>query len=160
MATKVKLSDVVDALATLGDERSFYFDTNTGKIHMLSSDELDAGEEDDPLEDYPEWEQETIVVARRLAQGDDESLIELPTRWDVNEYEIMEDFCKTQPDPPRDALAIAIQGKGAFRRFKAALHRFDVADEWYRFRDAQFRTIAVEWCEANKIAYIDDVGDK
>ncbi|MBN1360835.1 MAG: hypothetical protein JW993_09595 [Sedimentisphaerales bacterium] len=159
METKVKLSDIIDALETQNDQTNFYLDTSTGTVYLLSPDDLYAGEEDDPLEDYPEWQRPSVEVARRLATGDDESLIELPSRWDVNEYGIMEAFCDTQSDETRrHALQIAIQGKGAFRRFKDAVHAFGVAEDWYRFRLARFKTLAVDWCEANEIAYIDDTG--
>jgi hypothetical protein len=157
MDAKVKLSDVLDALEMQNDETNYYLDTCTGIVYLLTPDELYAGEEDDPLEDYPEWQREAIEVARRLANGDDESLIELPTQWDVNEYEIMREFCDAQPEGTvRDALYIAIRGKGAFRRFKDAVHTFGIADEWYKFRLARFKSIAIEWCDANEITYVDD----
>ena len=157
METKVKLSDIVDALETQNDQTSFYLDTSTGVVHFLSPDDLYAGEEDNPLEEYPEWQRQTIAIARRLAKGDDESLIELPTRWDVNEYGIMEAFRDMQPEGiVCDALHIAIQGKGAFRRFKDAVQTFGLFDKWHRFRLTRFKSISIAWCQANGIAYIDD----
>jgi len=93
MDAKVKLSDIFDTLEMQSDESSYYLDTRTGTVYLLTPDEPYAGEEDDLVEDYPEWQRETIEIARRLANGADENLIELPTQWDVNEYQIMQDFC-------------------------------------------------------------------
>lgn len=53
-------------------------------------------------------------------------------------------------------LARAIQGKGAFRRFKNELHEEypDLLPAWYAFRDARARRRAVEWLANNSL--VDD----
>ncbi len=56
-------------------------------------------------------------------------------------------------DLASDELQAAVYGRGAFRRFKDAVHRLGIADEWYRFRDAALEEIAVEFLEAHGIAY-------
>ena len=157
MAVKVKLSDILEALGFQSDEIRYYLDKTTGRVHALTSEETLAVEEDDPIEDYPEWQRETVEIARRLDQGDDEGLIGLPTQWDIHEYEIMSDFCDSLPDGTvRDALYIAIQGAGAFRRFKDAVNTFGVADDWYKYRAEQFKAIAIDWCQTHDLPYIDD----
>jgi hypothetical protein len=47
----------------------------------------------------------------------------------------------------RERLAWAIQGKGAFHRFKDELHHGypDLLPSWYAFRDARARRRAVGW---------------
>jgi len=158
MDEKVKLSDIIDALGIASDEISFWLEKATGRVHMLTSEEIRAGEGDDPLEDYPEGQRELVEISRRIEQGSAEGLVQLPTNWDVHEYEIMEAFCDSLPDGTvRDALYIAIDGKGAFRRFKDAIHTFGVADDWYKHRRQQFEAIAAEWCHANDVGFIDGV---
>jgi len=157
MDVKVKLSDVLEAMEFQIDETEYYLDRATGKVHLLTAEETLAVEDDDPIEDYPEWQRETIEVARRLEQGDDKDLVGLPTKWDINEYEIMEGFCDSLPEGTvQDGLYITIEGKGAFRRFKDAVHTFGVADDWYKYRTAEFKAIAIDWCQAHDLAYIDD----
>jgi hypothetical protein len=59
-------------------------------------------------------------------------------------YQDMADFSKTiASGQARQRLALAIEGKGAFRRFKDELHaRYpDLVPAWYAFRDAR----AVLW---------------
>ena len=53
-------------------------------------------------------------------------------------------------------LARAIQGKGAFRRFKDELREEhpDLLAAWYAFRDARARRRAVQWLADNSL--IDD----
>lgn len=31
-----------------------------------------------------------------------------------------------------------------------------VADDWYKYRDARFKAIAIDWCKAHGLAYTDD----
>ena len=50
-------------------------------------------------------------------------------------------------------LARAIQGKGAFRRFKDELHEEypDLLPAWYAFRDTRARRRAVQWLADNSL---------
>jgi hypothetical protein len=56
-------------------------------------------------------------------------------------------------------LARAIQGKGAFRRFKAELHAEypHLLPAWYAFRDARATRRAVEWLADNSLVDHDTV---
>ena len=69
----------------------------------------------------------------------------LPSRvW----YEDMVDFAELVPKKAvARRLFIALEGKGAFRRFKDELHRNDprLIEDWYAFRDARANRRAVEW---------------
>ena len=68
-----------------------------------------------------------------------------------------EEFCGSLDDGRlSDILNNSIQGRGAFRRFKDNIHRYGIAEDWYRYRDDSLRKIAIEWCEENGINYVDD----
>ena len=63
-------------------------------------------------------------------------------------YQDMASFTETiSGEQARQRLARAIQGKGAFRRFKNELQdRYpDLLPAWYAFRDARARHRAVRW---------------
>jgi hypothetical protein len=63
-------------------------------------------------------------------------------------YQDMADFAETITDERAGRrLARAIQGKGAFRRFKDELHdeHPDLLPAWYAFRDARATRRAVQW---------------
>jgi len=78
----------------------------------------------------------------------------LPTKYDLNEYQIMEEFVLSLKDRrASELLYTSIKGKGAFRRFKDTLHRLQLADEWYVYRDAELRQIAIDWCESNQVQF-------
>ena len=72
-------------------------------------------------------------------------------------YQDMADFAGAiTDDRARRRLARAIQGKGAFRRFKDELHEEhpDLLPAWYAFRDTRARRRAVQWLADNSL--IDD----
>jgi hypothetical protein len=69
-------------------------------------------------------------------------------------YQDMADFADGITDErTRNRLAGAIQGKGAFRRFKDELHReyADLLPVWYAFRDTRARRRAVQWLADNSL---------
>ncbi|MBK8027180.1 MAG: hypothetical protein IPK19_38775 [Chloroflexi bacterium] len=52
----------------------------------------------------------------------------------------------------RELLETAIQGKGAFRRFKDALVRHpEIEQRWFAFRDARVQARMIDWFEMNEI---------
>ena len=53
----------------------------------------------------------------------------------------------------RNELLYRIRGSGAFRRFKDAIHRYGIAEEWYAYREQVLEEIAVSWLEVRGIAY-------
>jgi Uncharacterised protein family (UPF0158) len=72
-------------------------------------------------------------------------------------YQDMADFAETITDERAGRrLARAIQGQGAFRRFKDELHQEypDLLPAWYAFRDVRARRRAVQWLAGNSL--IDD----
>ncbi|MCI5207413.1 MAG: hypothetical protein D3910_01150 [Candidatus Electrothrix sp. ATG2] len=135
------------------DESSAYFNTEDGEIYVVSTEELSAAEEGEPpIEDFPEWQQEAVKIAQQIISGD--QYIALPTKYDVHQYAIMEEFCESVADQKiSDALQIAIRGKGAFRRFKDACHRFEISEQWYSYQTEALKEIAISWCKENNLEY-------
>lgn len=142
-----------------GDENRAFLNIRTGEFTTLSSDELGAAEEGGTLEDMPEWQQEIIQKASDVLFTDDYR--ELPSKFDIHEYSIMEKFCYTvEDDELSDRLLNSIQGRGAFRYFKDTIHQYGIADDWYDYREQAFKKIAIEWLESNNIAYTDEENHK
>jgi hypothetical protein len=65
----------------------------------------------------------------------------------------MEDFTASLPAAARDQLNHAMHGKGAFRRFKDTVIDLGIDQDWYAWRDAAYRKLAIEWCEDNNVKY-------
>jgi hypothetical protein len=152
-ALRVKLSDLIEGMDFQSDERSAFLNLNTGEVVSITDEELRAAEQDaPPLEDFPDWQHDALRMARDIVETD--SYLPLPPTFDIHEYSIMERFCLSVDDEDmRDDLCDAIRGRGAFRRFKDRLQLYGMAEEWYQYRDAALREIAMAWCEAHGITY-------
>ena len=86
---------------------------------------------------------------------DSDDFLPLPSSFDIDEYEIMVNFCHTLKNNwLAEELRNQLSGSGAFRRFKDAVHRHGVADDWYAYRQRAFEEIAVGWLEENGIAFV------
>ena len=133
---KVKLDDVIMALefANNGIDSNAYFNPETYEIVYI--DEFMDMDEEEKEDIYNEW-------------------IDMPTKYDINEYGMMEQFIETIDDERLyNQLYIAINGRGAFRRFKDTCINFDIIDDWYKFREEKYKELAIEWCKDNNIEYI------
>jgi Uncharacterised protein family (UPF0158) len=151
-ALRVKLSDIIEGMDFQSDERSAFLNLTTGAVVSVTDEELRAAENDEPLEDFPEWQHDAIRIAGEIVATD--HYLPLPDRFEINEYRLMERFCLSiEDDDMQEDLCNAIRGRGAFRRFKERVHAYGIADEWYQYRDAVSKEIAIAWCEAHGIAY-------
>lgn len=152
----VFLREVVDEMNIISDEHSAYLNKRTGELITLSLEELSAAEEEDDLTGYPEWQRQMIEKAHEVLSSDD--YLKLPSKFDIHEYRIMEEFCfSVENTQIRNQLLQQIKGGGAFRRFKNTIHTLGIEEDWYRFRDAEYERIAVEWLEAHGIEYRRDL---
>ena len=66
MSLTVKLDDVVEAIDSAMEEHVHYLDKRTGEIVLLTSEELQAAEDDELISEYPDWQQESILKAREV----------------------------------------------------------------------------------------------
>lgn len=155
MNAAVSLRDIINELEMLTEERTVFLNKRTGELIVLSEEELSAAEEGADLGDFPEWQQELIVKAREVVESDD--CLHLPSKFDINDYKIMEDFCSSIEDQRvSDTLVRAIRGRGAFGRFKDQIRSLGIEEDWYWFRTSALEAIAIAWLEENQIAYTRD----
>jgi len=152
MAVIVSLRDVINEMDVFSDEHPAYVNRKTGELITLTHDELALAEDPETAEDAPQWQQELLPKAREVLESED--FLPLPSKFEIHEWSIMERFAQSLTDPTEsDELLDAIHRRGAFRRFKDALRRLERTEEWYRYREAALEEIAIEFLEANEIAY-------
>jgi hypothetical protein len=155
MSIQVKLKDIIEEMEIQFEESRSLLNITTGEIVLVSSEDLRAAEDEKPFDHLPEWEQENRINAMDVVENF-ENYIELPTKYEVNEYEIIEDFCLTVSNQRKqESLLRAIKGKDAFRRFKDKIIDLEMEDEWYSYREERFKQIAIEWCQDNEINFIE-----
>ncbi len=143
MAAPVRLSDIVDALEMQSDDFSSFLDLDTGQVETVSRSLLAEAEEsdDDEEPDLPAWQEEEWEIAKRIVSTG--RFQKLPTKFDVHEWAIMEDFSRSvESDRAREDLLHAIRGAGAFRYFKDTLRRHRIESAWFAFRAEALRQIA------------------
>jgi hypothetical protein len=158
MPPTVLLKDIVDGLEMQFDESSSFLDLDTGQVETVSHDLLNEAEEpgeeapSDEKPDLPEGQEDEWEVAKRIVSTD--RFMKLPTKFDIHEWSIMEEFSYSVDSRPIQANLIhALHGRGAFRHFKDTVRRHGIEQDWFKFRDEALREIAIEWCEEHQIQW-------
>ncbi len=145
---------------------TYWLDTESGDVFMIDdwyeeqARELDSPyDTDDPgirlawcilwqdgeigLEEREEEDKKTVDALM-------EPFIPVPQAEPHEAYEQMVDFAATVEDPHlRELLDVALDGRGAFRRFRDVLTRYpDERDRWFDFRDDETRKDVDAWLQA------------
>jgi hypothetical protein len=153
MPATARLNDIVEALEIQFDESLSFLDRDTGQVETASKELMSEAEEpgDEDL-DLPEWQEQEWELAKQIVASD--RFLRLPTKFDIHEWSIMEDFSQSvKSDKIRADLLHAIHGAGAFRNFKYIIRRDGIEKAWFAFRTEALRKIAIDWCEENEIAW-------
>jgi len=129
---KVDLDELCSAMEDSSWEHTYYLDLETGEILFVSDmkDEETEKLRDDVDENPDRYES-------------------IPTAESSEGYEEMDDFIATVEDEHlAELLKVAIDGKGAFRRFKDVLARYpEERERWFKFKDDRVRERALEWLD-------------
>lgn len=127
---KVNLDVVLDAIEMADDNYTYFLDLKTGESVFLA-DELMTGLDNEGLEDK--------------IDENPERYLRLPTKFEIHEYHIMEEFIWTLKGEKANQLERVIQGRGAFRRFKDMINHMGIEQKWYHFQAEYYKKLAVEW---------------
>jgi hypothetical protein len=137
---KINLKVAADEFETISDGIYLFYNTKTGKFDFYT----DLDDKDNNAEKFK-----------------NAAWVACPSQRDINGYNIMVDFAENVADSHKsELLFVALEGKGAFRRFKDTLHRVNLIDEWYEFKRKAFMEIAKEWCDEHNIKYDDGEADE
>ena len=130
---KIDLDELCSAMDDSSYEHEYYLNLQTGEILFISDymDDEESSKLRDKIDEQPDRYERIPKVESR--EG----------------YEDMEDFIATvEDDHLAELLQLAIDGKGAFRRFKDVLARYPVERErWFRFRDERIEQRTLEWLD-------------
>ncbi len=140
---KVNIDSLIDALETNCEDLSYYLDTESGEVVEFwgldeDGNELDAEEAD------PYWS--------------DERYIRIDPIESHEVYRFMERFIPTVEDEHLQYLLwVAINGRGAFRRFKDVLCEYpDERECWFSFQHELIKEWAVDWLRGEGIDLLSD----
>ena len=138
MPLRVTLQQIVEAIDLPNRDWQSLINRETGAIVTVTEDMV-IGPDGEEL--------------NREDVEDSDGYLLLPTSFEIDEWSIMKKFADQRPDPLGSELLDALSGRGAFRMFRAVLKRARIEDEWDRFRERAFVTIAREWLDEHAIAY-------
>ena len=132
-ALNINLDELCEAMEDSSYEHEYYLDLETGEILFVSEymDDEETGELKDRIEkDFERYER-------------------IPKAESYEGYQDMVDFIATVEDEHlAELLEVAINGKGAFRRFKDVLLNYtEERERWFKLKDEQMEERALEWLE-------------
>ncbi|MFB6467874.1 UPF0158 family protein [Cytobacillus sp. Hz8] len=152
---QVKLEHIIEGMELQSEENHPYLNLKTGEIVYVSLEALLIAKDGEKYEHLPEWQQKEVKLALKIVETFNE-YASLPSSYDINEYDMKEDFCFSLSDiKKKERLLNSIRGKGAFRRFKDNVNRFGIYNQWYDYRVKNYKEKAIEFCESRNNDYIE-----
>ncbi|MEW6374614.1 MAG: UPF0158 family protein [Thermodesulfobacteriota bacterium] len=149
-----KLKVDVEDIAMIMDNQDrfgsqYYLDTETGEVLAIPEELMSAIDEGESGEDLPGWELEVLPQAKEIFEGSDRYQ-EIPIRPSYEGYNLMVQFAEGVTDLRiQRELSIALDGKGAFRRFKNVLRGYpEVEKEWFKFKAERDKEEVKGWLES------------
>ena len=135
---KINLGELCEATEDGSYEQEYYLDLQTGEILFISEhmDDEETRELKDRIEeDFKRYER-------------------IPKAESHEGYQDMVDFIGTVDNKRlAELLEVAINGKGAFRRFKDVLLNYpEERERWFRFKDDRIKKMALEWLDNIDVA--------
>ena len=154
MPGTVLLNDLVNALEMQFEEVPSFVDLDSGEVYTIPREILreveDCPEDEEP--DLVEWQKSEVATANRILFSG--RCVRVPDDTELNEWDLMDDFAREVESPKiRAELLDAIRGRGAFGRFKDAVHKHRMQDEWHEFRTEALKEIAIEFCEEHELTW-------
>lgn len=137
-ALNIDLDELCSAIEDSSYEHEYYLDLETGEILFISE-----------YMDDEETRKLKVQIEEELDRYE-----RIPRAESHEGYEDMEDFIATvKDDHLAELLEVAINGRGAFRRFKDVLLRYpEERERWFQFKGERMQERVLEW--------LDDIGVK
>jgi hypothetical protein len=147
---KVDLEEIALIMEMSDDFGSIkLFDTGTGEIIDIPDEVMSAVEsgDKDEIDDLPEWEKDLIETAESVLSDETGRYVEILRKPSYESYNLMLEFTGSVKDSRlREKLDIALNGKGAFRRFKNVFSGYPEEEKrWYAFKNERLRQEVIDW---------------
>ena len=147
---KVDLEMIASAMDDIARvDMNYYLDKETGEVIFLLEEVSGYVEEEDEnlRKELLDWQKKDIKVAQDILFKNPDRYIYIPEGSPCNGYDLMVEFAETiEDDLLREKMNIALDGKGAFRRFKNVIADYpDYREKWFRFRDERINKKVIEW---------------
>lgn len=119
----------------------YYLDLETGEILYISDEWMTT----DEIEEISEQ-----------MNSEHERYLAIPTESSHEGYQDMVAFTEKVEDKNlKEKLLIALDGRGAFRRFKNVLIDYpEKRQKWFKFKENRLKQRVMEWLEDNEIELV------
>ena len=134
---RVSLKDVVDSFDYQSETMAAYIDLDAGEVRMLE------------LDDSVDHE----FYERSVSEYEACESLMLPRPDQLGDYGVMRDYAASQEPAVAERLARALDGRGAFRRFKDEVARMGLSEDWYAFRDDARANLARDFLEEHGVRW-------
>ncbi len=165
---RVRIDEIASAMEDHTGETEYYLDTKTGEVVVLSTSfDIDDDEFDDAgladQDPYGDEDEASGAVdpaieqsggfhypSRREVEADPDRYRPIPEISSREVYNLMVEFAESVSDPVlRRMLEVALNGRGAFRRFKDVLLDFpEERQRWFAMKNAFFEQEVRDWLES------------
>ena len=139
---KIDLDELYDAMENSSYEVEYYLDLETGEILFVSEgmDDVETGKMKNQIEE--ELDRYELIPKAESYEG----------------YRDMQAFIATvEDDHLAELLEVAINGKGAFRRFKDVLLNYpEERERWFQFKDDRMKERALEWLDDIDVTLVEE----
>lgn len=135
---KINWNELMDAFDNCRIGYQYYLDIVTGEILYISDEWMDTDE---------------IERLYEQIKSDRKRYLDIPTHSSSEGYQEMQAFAETVKDENlKEKLWIALDGRGAFRRFKDVLLGYpEERQRWFKFKEERLKSEINEWLEENEI---------
>ncbi len=168
---KIDMLELETAFEDNFPEHSSFLDTETGKV-VLVTDETRHKMQDFPEKEgetqedkearflewakqnaCAEWEIEFLQQVYEVENAPEGRFVEIPQPDSSEDYRDMVDFADTvEEEHLENLLRVALDGRGAFRRFKDVLVGFPKERErWFAYKQERLKERIREWLEWQEI---------
>ena len=139
---KIVLDELYDAMENNSYEVKYYLDLETGEILFVS----------EGMDDVETWKLKNQI------EEELDRYETIPKAESYEGYRDMQAFIATvEDDHLAELLEVAINGKGAFRRFKDVLLNYPKERErWFEFKDDRMKERALEWLDDIDVILVEE----
>ncbi len=143
----INFEEVASAMEDRRGYNEYFLDLQSGELEVIPTELLGWESYDgEKVADLPDWEQDLIPIVREIEEGTDRYEA-VPTVPSYEVYNLMVEFAETVSDQGlRRLLLVALDGIGAFRRFKDVLGDYpEERERWFAMKDAVMNERVREW---------------
>lgn len=137
----INLEDIVDELELISDDGASYLKRSTGKLIHLSSFEI--------LNNNRNVTDTFLNLSKGETIGID--YLQLPTAKEINEPDMIFKFLQNFPDQriSEEIRKLEKDNKMNYWQMRNIVLRYNIGNEWYKYKREAFQKIAIDWCDRN-----------